>query len=138
MGDSLLSSIDLQISKEVFFFCCLFVCLFVCLQTPPEYLRLVAALISSSGKTPVLTPPTPLTTCGLHVLLSHWTLAVSLTSVYRGNISPVKVDNILKDAGYSKGPFQTMNEVFPIDISNCLNFELLAKMIGVFTVHLAA
>ncbi len=62
-----------------------------------------------------MTPPTLLTACGLHVLLSHWSLAVSLASVYGGNVSPSMLDKVLLSAGYSMGPFQAMKKVSTVD-----------------------
>ena len=80
-------------------------------QVPLKSLRCVSALISAMGKMPVLTPPTPMTSCGHCLLLSHWSLAVSLVSVYAGNLSKKKVDRALVAAGYSMGPFQAMRKV---------------------------
>lgn len=80
-------------------------------QVPSEYLRCLSTLISALGKTPVLTPPTSLTACGLYVLLSHWSLAVSLVSVYGGNMTPQRVDRAVLSAGYSLGPFSAIKKV---------------------------
>ena len=67
--------------------------------------------MAALGKTPVLTPPTPHTSHGLHMLQSHWSLAVSLVSVFGGNLSPSRLDKVLLSAGYSDGPFQMMKKV---------------------------
>jgi hypothetical protein len=73
--------------------------------------RFLSSLVAAIGKIPVVTPPIPLTACGLHMLLSHWSLAVSLVSVYGGNITTDVVDQALLSAGYSMGPFQAMKKV---------------------------
>lgn len=80
-------------------------------QVPAESLRYVSSLISATGKMPILTPPTPLMSCGHCLLLSHWSLAVSLVSVYGGNLSKKNVDRALVAAGYTMGPFQAMKKV---------------------------
>lgn len=84
-------------------------------QVPLEHVRWLSSLVVAIGKIPVVTPPTPLTQCGLHMLLAHWSLAVSLVSVYGGNMSPSKIDKALLLAGYSMGPFQTMKKVCGVE-----------------------
>ena len=87
------------------------------MQVPLEHVRCLSSLVVAIGRIPVVTPPTPLTACGLHMLHSHWSLAVSLVSVY--NMSPSKVDKALLAAGYSMGPFQTMAKVCAVLYCHC-------------------
>ena len=71
----------------------------------------MSSLVSAIGRFPVLTPPTSLMASGLNMLMSHWSLAVSLVSVYRGSVTPRKVDKALVTMGYSMGPFEAINKV---------------------------
>ena len=80
-------------------------------QTPPEDVRITSALIAAAKKTPVVTPPSLYHSIGTHVLLSHWSLAVSLYYFYKGSVTSKSIDRTLMSAGYLKGPFQTMKKV---------------------------
>lgn len=81
-------------------------------QTLSEDIRMTSALLTASKKVPVLTPPTLSISCGMHVLLSHWSLAVSLRYLYTGpGLSPGAIDRALTAAGYTRGPFQAMKMV---------------------------
>ncbi len=80
-------------------------------QTAPGDVRVTSALIAAAKKTPVVTPPTLSYSSGLSVLISHWSLAISLHYLYKGSISPKSIDRALVSAGYLKGPFQTMKKV---------------------------
>ena len=73
--------------------------------------RRVAALVTSLGKIPVVVPVAPLHSVAQYITLSHWARAVSLVAGSSGRFTPRIIDSTLCSAGYSKGPFSTMEEV---------------------------
>ncbi len=60
----------------------------------------------------MVTPSSPLLSMAHYLAVHQWSLAASLMA--RGGLTPTQIDASLTAAGFSKGPFATMKEVYVV------------------------
>ena len=75
-------------------------------MTSDRDVSLLTTVISLMGKTPIVTPR--LSNVGWTLALSHWNF---LSRLHHAGVSKGTIEQCLKCAGFTKGGFETMEQV---------------------------